>query len=126
MYIYIYAYMYSYCRETHYPKYDDDVCSKLLLPQEQRNFRSCCLQGLRVICSVKNARNLATTPKGNNFGINFGSCFLSGFGQKGLGSHICVILTESTKSLFLLSRRQRDTFFPLAPKQQNTTNQRNS
>ena len=27
---------------THYPKYDDNVCSKLFLSQEQNNFRSCC------------------------------------------------------------------------------------
>ena len=47
------------------PRYDDNVCSKLFLSQEQNNFRSCPL-GLRVICSAKTARTLTTTPKGND------------------------------------------------------------
>ena len=85
MYIYIYIiYIYIYIYITRedkdqpggrnrvagisfsrYPKYDDNVGSKLFLSQEQNDF-SCCLQGLRVIRLVKTARNLTTTPKGKN------------------------------------------------------------
>ena len=41
---------------------DDDERSKLFLFQEQRNFRSCCPYGLRVIHSVKTARTPMTEP----------------------------------------------------------------
>ena len=48
LYIYIYIY-YIYIPVLvyiilyyHYPKYDDNVCSKLFLSREQNNFRSCC------------------------------------------------------------------------------------
>ena len=52
---------------------DDDVCSKHFLPQEQKDFTNCCPQCLRVICPVRIARNLTTTPKSKDFGRNFGN-----------------------------------------------------
>ena len=79
--------------EDHYPKYDDDLCSKLFLSQEQKHFRSRCPQGLMVIFSVKTARNLATTPKGRNFGRNFESACLYGYG-KTLGSQLITVIAK--------------------------------
>ena len=82
-YAYSYTYRYASCicvyisrSPCHYPKYDDDVCSKLFLSQEQKSFRSCCPQGLRVIVSAKADRNLTTTHKGANFGRNIVCCVL--------------------------------------------------
>ena len=83
-----------------YPKYDDDVCSKFVLSQEQNNFRSCRPLGLKVIRSAKTGRNLTTTPKGNNFRRNFGSCCSYGLGL--------VFEQSSEKRLSLLASLMHD------------------
>ena len=41
----------------HYPKYGDNVCSKLSLSREQKNFRSCCSKGLGLYFSKNRSKS---------------------------------------------------------------------
>ena len=91
---------------AHYPKYDNNVCSKLFLYQEQNNFRSCRPWGLRDTFSVNAARNLTTSPKGKNIRRNFGSC-----SSLGVRSRFWVVKCVRTASLGLSTRGR-----PFAPK----------
>ena len=71
LYIYIYTHNTSIrqCSRKHSvtTKNTTTMCVPgLFFPRSRTNFRSCSLQGLRVICSAKTARNLKTTPKGKH------------------------------------------------------------
>ena len=102
-YVYIYIYIHTYicivvesrffCRVAlqrltekesyfhrhryHHPKREDNVCSKLFLSREQKDFGRCCPYGLRVIFSAKADRNLTTTPKGKTTSEGTSEVFFS-------------------------------------------------